>query len=408
MVSTPIYMDSHATTRTDPRVVEAMLPYFSEHYGNAASRTHAFGWTAADAIDTARRQIATLIGARSSEIVFTSGATEANNLAIKGVVEPRRHERRHIITVVIEHRAVLDACRRVEQHGCRVTYLPVRSDGLVDLDELTRAITPETVLITVMTANNEIGVMQPIAEIGAIAKAHGVLCHSDAAQAAGKTPLDVKALDVDLLSLSAHKMYGPKGIGALYVRRRDPRVQLSPMMDGGGHERGLRSGTLNVTGAVGFGAAAQLCAQELDADDEHTRRLRDRLWDGLQRELTDLRLNGSADRRLPNNLNVSFAHVDGEALLMGLDDIAVSSGSACTTTTREPSYVIKALGAGDQMARASIRFGLSRYNSDEEVDYVVAKVAATVRHLRELSPLCDGALTEADTDPAVARWLSDA
>lgn len=408
MVKTPIYMDSHATTRTDPRVVEAMLPYFSEHYGNAASRTHAFGWKAADAVDTARRQIATLIGARSSEIVFTSGATEANNLAVKGVVEQRRNERCHIITVVTEHRAVLDACRRVEQYGCRVRYLPVGSDGRVDLDELTRAIRPETVLITVMTANNEIGVIQPIAEVGAIAKAHGVLCHTDAAQAAGKIPLDVKALDVDLLSLSAHKMYGPKGIGALYVRRSDSRVRLSPMMDGGGHERGLRSGTLNVSGAVGFGAAAQICTQELDADDAHTRRLRDRLWEGLQRELTDIRLNGSADRRLPNNLNVSFAHVDGEALLMGLDDIAVSSGSACTTTTREPSYVIKALGGSDQMARASIRFGLSRDNSDEEIDYVVAKVAAVVQHLRELSPLCDSAPTEPDTDPAVARWLSDA
>ena len=344
MVKLPIYLDCHATTPVDPRVLDEMLPFFSEHFGNAASRTHTFGWRAAEAVDTARRRVAALIGARSSELIFTSGATESNNLAIKGVVDQARDHGRHIITVVTEHRAVLDPCRRVERGGCRVTYLPVQTDGRLDLDELAQAIAPDTILITVMTANNEIGVLQPIAEIGALAKAHGVAFHTDAAQAVGQVPFDVDALNVDLVSLSAHKMYGPKGIGALYVRRRTPRARLGAMMDGGGHERGLRSGTVNVAGVVGFGKAAEICAAERDAEHARVGRLRDRLRCGLEQQVPDIRVNGSLEHRLANNLNVSVPGVDGATLLMGLDDIAVSSGSACTTATDEPSHVITALG----------------------------------------------------------------
>src|SRR5580704_13867770 len=370
-IKLPIYMDYHATTPVDPRVVEAMLPYFTEHFGNAASRNHPFGWEAEEAVDKARKQVADLIGANAKEIVFTSGATESDNLAIKGVAEMYREKGNHIITTVTEHKAVIDTCKRLEKDGYRVTYLPVQKDGLVNLDELRAAITDKTILITIMTANNEIGVIQPIA---AIAKARGVLFHTDAVQAVGKVPFNVNDLKVDMASISAHKMYGPKGVGALYVRRRNPRVLLSPIIDGGGHERGMRSGTLNVPGIVGFGKAAELCRLEMAADTERLLALRARLNDRLHKGLDEIYINGSMEHRLPHNLNISFAYVEGESLLMGINDVAVSSGSACTSASLEPSYVLKALGAGDDLAHSSIRFGLGRFNTAEEVDYVTNRV----------------------------------
>jgi cysteine desulfurase len=387
MLKLPIYMDNHATTPVDPRVLEAMIPYFTDRFGNAASRNHSFGWQAEEAVEVARKQVAELIGATAKEIVFTSGATESDNLAIKGAAYMYREKGNHLVTVVTEHKAVIDTCKHLEKGGFDVTYLPVGRDGRVDLDQLRAAITDRTILVSVMAANNEVGVLQPIAEIGKIARERGVLFHTDAVQAAGKVPFDVNASNVDMASLSAHKMYGPKGVGALYVRRRNPRVLLTPIIDGGGHERGMRSGTLNVPGIVGFGKASVLCRDELPAESVRLTALRHRLYDGLRRNLDDIFANGSMAHRLPGNLNVSFAYVEGESLLMGISDIAVSSGSACTSATLEPSYVLKALGIGDELAHSSIRFGLGRFNTGEEVDFVVEKLSAVVARLREMSPL---------------------
>lgn len=382
----PIYMDNHATTPVDPRVLEAMAPYFTERFGNAASR-HAFGWEAQAAVERARAQIAGLINAQPDEIIFTSGATESDNLAVKGVAHSRGRRGDHIITSVIEHRALLDSSKRLEGEGFEVTYLPVGTDGLTSLDLLKRALTDRTVLISVMAANNEIGVLEPIAKIGRLCRERGVLFHTDAAQAAGKVPLDVQAMYLDLMSISGHKMYGPKGIGAIYVRNGSPGVKLAPMVDGGGHERGLRSGTLNVPGVVGLGKACELARQEMPEESKRLRALRDRLKDGILSRLDKVHINGCMEHRLPNNLNLSFAGVDGEALLMGLNDVAVSSGSACTSATRQPSYVLKALGVTDDLAQSSLRFGLGRFNTQEEIDYVVERVVETVTRLRELSDL---------------------
>jgi cysteine desulfurase len=386
-IKLPIYMDNHATTQVDRRVLDAMLPYFSEKFGNAASRNHSFGWAAEEAVENARAQLARIIGASPKEIIFTSGATESNNLAIKGVAEKYREKGNHIITQVTEHKAVLDTCKRLEKYGYEVTYLPVSKDGRIDPDDLRRAITPKTILISIMYANNEIGVVQPIEEIGKIAKEKGVFFHSDAVQAVGKLPVDVNKENIDLLALTAHKIYGPKGCGALYVRRRNPRVQLSSIIDGGGHERGMRSGTLNVPGIVGFGKAAELCQSEMAEESKRLGGLRDRLKEGILQGLDDVYTNGSMVHRLPHNLNVSFAYVEGESLLMGINDVAVSSGSACTSATLEPSYVLKALGVGEDLAHSSIRFGLGRFNTSEEVDYVIHRVVEVVGRLRELSPL---------------------
>ncbi len=383
----PIYMDNHATTPVDPRVFEAMRPYLTNIFGNSASRNHSFGWEAEEATEKARKQVASLIGANSKEIVFTSGATESDNLALKGVAEMYAEKGNHIITAATEHKAILDTCKRLEKHGTRVTYLPVQQNGLVDLDQLKAAITDKTVLISIMHANNEIGVLQPIREIGRIARERGVLLHTDGTQAAGKIPVNVLDDNIDLMSISAHKMYGPKGVGALYVRRRNPRVQLTAQMDGGGHERGMRSGTLNVPGIVGLGEACALAQAEMPAESKRMAFLRDRLKDRLMNSLDEVYINGTMEHRLPNNLNISFAYVEGESLLMGINEIAVSSGSACTSATLEPSYVLKALGAGDDLAHSSIRFGLGRFNTEEEVDYVAGKVIEVVKKLRELSPL---------------------
>lgn len=386
-MSKPIYFDNHATTPMDPRVLDAMMPYFTEHFGNAASRNHAYGWAAEDAVEKGRKQIASLIGANSKEIVFTSGATESNNLAIKGVAEMYAEKGNHIITAATEHKAVLDTCKHLEKKGYRVTYLPLKGDGLVDLDMLRDSITDKTILISIMYANNEIGVIQPIKEIGKIAKERGVLFHTDAVQAVGKIPVNVIEDSIDLLSLSAHKVYGPKGVGALYVRRKGPRVQLTAQMDGGGHERGMRSGTLNVPGIVGLGAACEIAQKEMPEESVRLRGLRDKLRAKLEANLEEVYINGTMEHRLPNNLNMSFAYVEGESLLMGINDIAVSSGSACTSATLEPSYVLKALGLGDDLAHTSIRFGLGRFNTEEEVDYVAQKMIDVVNKLRELSPL---------------------
>jgi len=387
MPKLPIYMDNHATTPVDPRVLEAMLPYFTDRFGNAASRNHSFGWQAEEAVEVARKQVAELIGATAKEIVFTSGATESDNLAIKGAAYMYREKGNHLITVVTEHKAVIDTCKHLEKDGFEVSYLPVSKDGLIDLDQLRGAITDRTILISVMAANNEVGVLQPVAEIGKIARERGVLFHTDAVQAAGKVPFDVNAMNVDMASLSAHKMYGPKGVGALYVRRRNPRVLLTAIIDGGGHERGMRSGTLNVPGIVGMGKAAAIARAEMAAEAVRVAGLRDRLLQGLRQGLDEIYVNGSMEHRLPGNLNISFAYVEGESLLMGVNDVAVSSGSACTSATLEPSYVLKALGTGDDLAHSSIRFGLGRFNTEEEVDYVAAKLVSVVRRLREMSPL---------------------
>jgi len=383
----PIYMDNHATTPVDPRVFEAMRPYLTNVFGNSASRNHSFGWEAEEATEKARKQVASLIGATSKEIVFTSGATESDNLALKGVAEMYAEKGNHIITAATEHKAILDTCKRLEKHGTRVTYLPVQQNGLVDLDQLSAAITDKTVLISIMHANNEIGVLQPIREIGRMARERGVLLHTDGTQAVGKVPVNVLDDNIDLMSISAHKMYGPKGVGALYVRRRNPRVQLTAQMDGGGHERGMRSGTLNVPGIVGLGEACALAQAEMPAESKRLAFLRDKLKERLLNSLDEVYINGTLEHRLPNNLNISFAYVEGESLLMGINEIAVSSGSACTSATLEPSYVLKALGAGDDLAHSSIRFGLGRFNTEEEVDYVGGKVIEVVKKLRELSPL---------------------
>jgi cysteine desulfurase len=402
----PIYMDYHATTPVDPRVVETMLPYFTEDFGNAASRNHPFGWKAEKAVDRARKQVADLVSAKPKEIIFTSGATESNNLAIKGVAEMYREKGNHIITCVTEHKAIIDTCKWLEKQGSRVTYLPVQKDGRINLDDLRTAITSKTILITIMTANNEIGVLQPIEEIGTIAKEHGIIFHTDAVQAVGKVPFNVNEMKVDLVSLSAHKMYGPKGIGALYVRRRNPRVLLSEQINGGGHERGMRSGTLNVPGIIGLGAAAELCHEEMDADTARLSGLRDRLNKRLHQKLDEIYVNGSMEHRLPHSLNVSFAYVEGESLLMGINDVAVSSGSACTSASLEPSYVLKALGAGDDLAHSSIRFGLGRWTTEEEVDYVVDKLTSVVRRLREMSPLYE-MVKEEGIDLSTVVWAAD-
>jgi cysteine desulfurase len=400
----PIYMDNQATTPLDPRVLEAMLPYFTDKFGNAASRNHEFGWKAEEAVENARAQIARLIRATPREIVFTSGATESDNLAIKGVAESYRAKGHHIVTQATEHKAVLDSCKRLEKYGYEVTVLPVAHDGLIDLDELRRAITPKTILISIMYANNEIGVVQPIEEIGKIAKEKGVFFHVDGVQAAGKIPVDVQRDGIDLLSISAHKIYGPKGVGALYVRRKNPRVQLSAIIDGGGHERGMRSGTLNVTGIIGLGKACELCQQEMAQETAKLSRLRDRLKEGIMSKLDECYINGSMEHRLPHNINISFAFVEGESLLMGINDIAVSSGSACTSATLEPSYVLKALGVGEDLAHTSIRFGIGRFNTEEEVDYVVGRVVETVNRLRELSPLYE--MAKEGVDISKMKWTA--
>ena len=386
-VKLPIYMDHHATTPVDPRVLEAMVPFFLEKFGNAASRNHVFGWEAEQAVEEARKQVAALIHASSKEIIFTSGATESDNLAIKGVAWRHRDRGNHIVTCVTEHRAVLDTCRRLEQEGFRVSYLPVSKSGLVDPAQVRRAIGDQTILVTLMAANNETGVLHPLAEVGRICRDRGVLFHCDATQAAGKVPFDVEKVQVDLASLSAHKMYGPKGVGALYVRRRDRRVELAPILDGGGHERGLRSGTLPVPSIVGFGKACDLAQREMPEEARRLAALRDRLQEGILARLDEVHLNGHPRERLPANLNLSFTYVEGESLLMGLNDVAVSSGSACTSASQEPSYVLRALGVEEDLAQASLRFGLGRFNTEEEVDYVVERVASVVHQLRELSPL---------------------
>jgi cysteine desulfurase len=382
----PIYLDNQATTRVDPRVLEAMLPYFTEHYGNAASRHHVFGRQAETAVETARQQVASLIGASAKEIIFTSGATESDNLAIKGVAAMYRSKGNHLITVHTEHHAVLDPCRRLEREGYQVTFLPVDRFGGITADQVSGAITSHTILVSVMAANNEIGTLQPIREIGRVCKERGVFFHCDAVQAAGKIPFDVEEAGIDLCSLSGHKMYGPKGVGALYVRSRNPRVRPEPLFDGGGHERGLRSGTLPVPSIVGFGKAFELCQAERAAEAERLTRLRERLRSGIMEQLTDVSLNGHPTDRLPGNLNLSFAYVEGEALLITLRGVAVSSGSACTSANLEPSYVLKAIGLSDELAHSSIRFGLGRFNTEEEVDYVIGEVVRAVRHLRALSP----------------------
>jgi cysteine desulfurase len=386
MVRTPIYLDNHATTRTDPRVLEAMLPFFGERYGNAASRHHSFGQEASTAVEQAREQVATLIGAGPKEIVFTSGATESNNLALKGVAGLYRTQGDHIITTATEHHAVLDPCKRLERDGFRLTVLPVDRFGRVSPEQVAQALTEQTVLVSVMAANNEVGTLQPIHEIGRVCKEHAVLFHTDAAQAAGKVPIDVDEMGIDLLSLSAHKMYGPKGIGALYVRRRQPHVRLEPLFDGGGHERGVRSGTLPVPLIVGFGKACDLCRQEMPAEAARLAGFRERLRAGIQDRLSDTFLNGHPTERLPGNLNLSFAHVEGEALMMSLRDIAVSSGSACTSASVEPSYVLRAMGVSDDLARGSLRFGLGRFTTQEEVDFAAEAVVTTVQRLRAISP----------------------
>ncbi|MDO8836568.1 MAG: IscS subfamily cysteine desulfurase [Vicinamibacterales bacterium] len=405
MLKFPIYLDNHATTPADPRVVEAMIPYFTERFGNAASRNHKYGWEAEEAVERARAQIAALIGASAKEIVFTSGATESDNLAIKGVAGMYRDKGDHIITTVTEHKAVIDSCKRLEKEGFRVTYLPVRPDGLVDLDLLRQSITDKTILITIMAANNEIGVLQPVAEIGAIARERGVLFHTDAVQAVGKVPFDVNTMNVDLASVTAHKIYGPKGVGALYVRRRNPRVLLTPMIDGGGHERGMRSGTLNVPAIVGFGKACEIARLEMASESARVQALRDRLNARLHEGLDELYINGSMEHRLPGNLNISFAYVEGESLLMGINDVAVSSGSACTSASLEPSYVLKGLGAGDELAHSSIRFGIGRFNTEEEVDYVAAKLVDVVSKLREMSPLYE--MVKEGVDLSKVQWAAD-
>ncbi len=390
-VKLPIYMDNQATTPLDPRVLEAMMPYLTTIFGNAASRNHSFGWEAEQGVEKAREQVARLIGATAKEIIFTSGATESSNLAIKGAAEMYHERGNHIITQVTEHKATLDTCKRLEKSGFRVTYLPVLADGLIDLEDLQRAIVREgpdkTILVSIMYANNEIGVIQPVQEIGRICHEQGILFHCDAVQAVGKIPVNVLTDNIDLMSISGHKIYGPKGVGALYVRRRNPRVQISEQINGGGHERGMRSGTLNVPGIVGFGKACEICGEEMAAEARREGELRDYLKDKLLSALDHVHLNGNMEHHLPGNLNISFLYVEGESLLMGINDVAVSSGSACTSATLEPSYVLKALGLGDDVAHSSIRFGLGRFNTKAEVDYVADKIIDVVQKLRELSPL---------------------
>ena len=401
----PIFLDNHSTTPMDPRVLEAMLPYFVEKFGNAASRNHAFGWEAEEAVEKARKQIARLIKADSKEIVFTSGATEADNLALKGVLEMYKEKGKHIITSATEHRAVLDTAKSLEAKGmATVTYLPVDKQGMVNPEDVRNAITNKTILISVMLANNEIGTINPVQEIGKIAKEKGVLFHCDATQGVGKIPVDVQAMNLDLMSFSAHKIYGPKGVGALYVRKKNPRVRIAAQMDGGGHERGMRSGTLPVPLIVGFGKACELCEQEMPAESARLAKMRDYLQTGIMAALEESYLNGHPTNRLPGNLNISFAYVEGESLLMGMKEIALSSGSACTSATLEPSYVLRALGVGTELAHSSIRFGLGRFNTDEEIDYTIKKVIEIVTKLREMSPLYE--MAKEGVDLKSVQWAA--
>jgi cysteine desulfurase len=388
MIKTPIYLDNHATTPVDPRVLAAMLPYFTEQFGNASSKNHPFGWEAEAAVDSAREQVAKLIGATSPrEIVFTSGATESDNLAIKGVAQAYRERGNHIVTCATEHKAVLDSCKALEKQGFKVTYLRVQTNGLLDLQRLEESLTDKTILVSIMAANNEIGTIQPVEEIGRLTRKKGILFHTDATQAVGKIPINVDKMAIDLLSLTAHKIYGPKGVGALYVRGAKPRVKVVPMLDGGGHERGMRSGTLNVPGIVGLGIACGLGQKEMGGEAERLMGLRERLRTGLVQQLEDVYINGDPVRRLPGNLNMSFAYIDGESLMMGLKEIAVSTGSACTSASLEPSHVLKALGLDDSLAHASIRFGVGRFNTAEEIEYTIGRVAEEVHRLRKISPL---------------------
>ncbi len=382
----PIYLDNNATTPLDPRVLEAMLPYFTEKFGNAASRNHAFGWVAEEGVDYAREQVAKLIGCTEKEIIFTSGATEADNLAIKGVFEMYKEKGNHIITAVTEHKAVLDTCKHLEKNGARVTYLGVKEDGLIDLDELEAAMTPETILVSIMYGNNEIGVIQPVKEIAAIAHKHGALFMTDATQAVGKIPVDVNTDGIDLMAFSAHKMYGPKGVGVLYVRRKNPRVKVTAQMDGGGHERGMRSGTLNVPGIVGLGKACELCRLEMESESIRLSALRDKLESTLNK-MEESYVNGNTQHRLPHVANISFKYVEGEGLMMAMSDLAVSSGSACTSASLEPSYVLKSLGLSDDLAHSSIRYGLGRFTTEAEIDQAIEVTQKAINHLRELSPL---------------------
>jgi cysteine desulfurase len=400
----PIYLDYHATTPVDPEVLDAMLPYFTSTFGNAASRNHSFGWSAESGVETARAQIASLLGANPKEIVFTSGATESNNLALRGVAEMYRAKGNHIIVSKIEHKAVLDTAKFLETQGFDVTFLPVTETGMVDLETLKKAITDKTILISIMAANNEIGTINPMAEIGKLAKERGIIFHSDAVQAIGKIPVDVNAWNVDLLSLTAHKIYGPKGIGALYIRRKSPRVRLSPIIFGGGHERGMRSGTLNVPGIVGFGKAAEIAQRNLASEPTRLRSLRDRLHNEIAARVDEIKLNGHPDQRLPNNLNLSFAYVEGEALMMAIPEIAVSSGSACTSASLEPSYVLKAIGLGEDLAHSSIRFGLGRFTTDEEIDFAIEKTVEAVKKLREMSPLYE--MVKEGIDLKTVQWTA--
>ena len=409
MVKLPIYLDNNATTRMDERVFEAMRPYFMEYFGNAASRNHAFGWKAEEAVDWGRETIARSIGADPKEIVFTSGATESDNLAIKGIAEMYASKGDHIITLTTEHKAVLDTCKALERKGHRVSYLPVSREGFVDLDMLRDAITDKTVLVTIMHANNEVGVIQDLAAIGRICHEKGVIFHTDSTQSVGKVPFDVQRMNVDLASISGHKIYGPKGVGALYVRKKNPRVKLASQMDGGGHERGMRSGTLNVPGIVGLAKALEICIADMESDTKRIQSMRDKMWMDFQAELDEIYINGpdpldKPESRLPGNLHVSFAFVEGEALMMGIKDIAVSSGSACTSASLEPSYVLKALGVGEDLAHTSIRFGIGRFNTQEECDYTVKDVVQSVRHLREMSPLYE--MAKAGIDLTKIEWAA--
>jgi cysteine desulfurase len=403
----PIFMDSQSTTPVDPRVLEAMIPYFTEKFGHPASRNHPFGWEAEGGVDVAREQIAKLIGARDpKEIVFTSGGTEAINLALKGVIEMYREKGNHIVTTTIEQRATLDVCKRLERQGVEVTYVPVGRDGLVDVEVVRAAVTPKTILISIMFANNEIGTIQPVAELGKLAKEKGILFHTDATQAVGKIPVDVEAMGIDLLSVTAHMLYGPKGVGALYVRRKNPRVRIAPMVDGGGHERGMRSGTVPVPLVVGFGKAAEICRESMAEESKRLAALRDRLQEQIVSKVDEAYVNGHPTLRLPHNLNISFAYVEGESVLMGLNkEAALASGSACTSATLEPSYVISALGVDSELAHSSIRFGLHRFSTEEEVDFVARKTVEVILRLREMSPLYE--LAKEGVDLKSIHWKAE-
>ena len=399
-----VYLDNNATTPLDPQVLAAMMPYFTEKFGNAASRSHRFGWEAEKAVEAARQQVAELIGADAKEIIWTSGATESNNIAVKGVAAMYADKGKHVITQVTEHKAVIDPCKYLEQHGFRVTFLPVDHLGRIDLPQLIDALKADTILVSIMHGNNEIGTLQPIGAIGRICKERGVLFHTDCCQTFGKVPINVDEMGIDLLSASGHKIHGPKGVGTLYVRRKRPRVRCEPVLHGGGHERGMRSGTLNVPGIVGMGHAAELCRLHLDTEPARMAALRDRLKDGILTQLDEVFLNGHPTERTPSNLNLSFAYVEGESLMMGMDDIAVSSGSACTSASLEPSYVLKALGVGDELAHSSIRFSLGRFNTQEEIDYTIGRVVGAVRRLRELSPLYE--MAKEGVDLKKVQWAT--